>query len=88
MFVYVWVGLGFFFSLLTSSYDAINMFFHGYTATFAASMLQKVLAAVAVIGLLFVRGGENLRESGERSVVSAVCRAQTFIYLQIFERSM
>ena len=28
MFVYVWVGLGFFLSLLTSSYDAINMFFH------------------------------------------------------------
>ena len=27
MFVYVWVGLGFFLSLLTSSYDAINMFF-------------------------------------------------------------
>ena len=61
---------------------------HGYTATFAASMLQKVLATVAVIGLLFVRGGENLRESSERSVVSAVCQAQTFIYLQVFERSM
>ena len=30
MFVYVWVGLGFFLSLLTSSYDAINMFFHGW----------------------------------------------------------
>ena len=28
MFVYVWVGLGFFLSLLTSNYDAINMFFH------------------------------------------------------------
>ena len=28
MFVYVWVGLGFFLSLLTSSYDAMNMFFH------------------------------------------------------------
>ena len=27
MFVYVWVSLGFFLSLLTSSYDAINMFF-------------------------------------------------------------
>ena len=27
MFVYVWVGLGFFLSLLTSNYDAINMFF-------------------------------------------------------------
>ena len=31
MFVYVWVGLGFFLSLLTSSYDAINMFFHATT---------------------------------------------------------
>ena len=30
MFVYVWVGFGFFLSLLTSSYDAINMFFHVY----------------------------------------------------------
>ena len=29
MSVYVWVGLGFFLSLLTSSYDAMNMFFHG-----------------------------------------------------------
>ena len=28
MFVYVCVGLGFFLSLLTSNYDAINMFFH------------------------------------------------------------
>ena len=28
MFVYVWVGLGFFLTLLTSSYDAMNMFFH------------------------------------------------------------
>ena len=28
VYVYVWVGLGFFLSLLTSSYDAINMFFH------------------------------------------------------------
>ena len=28
MFVYVWMGLGFFLSLLTSSYDAMNMFFH------------------------------------------------------------
>ena len=27
MFVYVWVGLGFFLSLLTSSYDAMSMFF-------------------------------------------------------------
>ena len=30
MFVYVWVGLGFFLSLLTSSYDAMNMFFSPY----------------------------------------------------------
>ena len=28
MFVYVWVDLCFFLSLLTSSYDAIDIFFH------------------------------------------------------------
>ena len=33
MFVYVWVGLGFFLSFLTSSYDAINMFFHARSAS-------------------------------------------------------
>ena len=35
-------------------------------------MLQKVLAAVAVIGLIFVRGGKSLRGSSERSAFAAV----------------
>ena len=39
MFVYVWVGLGFFLSLLTSSYDAINMFFHAAFALFKENVL-------------------------------------------------
>ena len=34
MFVYVWVGLGFFLSLLTSSWDAMNMFFHANTLVY------------------------------------------------------
>ena len=46
MFVYVWVGLGFFLSLLTSSYDAINMFFH-VTVTTAVELLVLPSSAVA-----------------------------------------
>ena len=45
MFVYVWVGLGFFLSLLTSSYDAINMFFHIYNVTFCNHYTTKNLQA-------------------------------------------
>ena len=39
MFVYVWVGLG---SLLTSSYDAINMFFHAASQDIVLERTQPV----------------------------------------------
>ena len=42
--MFVWVGLGFFLSLLTSSYDAINMFFHAHNAS-KSLVSSKVVAS-------------------------------------------
>ena len=51
MFVYVWVGLGFFLSLLTSSYDAINMFFHGTLTSWSAPAVSQ--NTHTIIGALY-----------------------------------
>ena len=45
--VYVWVGLGFFLSLLTSSYDAIKMFFHVQAFQMGEKILLGYVASPA-----------------------------------------
>ena len=54
MFVYVWVGLGFFLSLLTSSYNAINMFFHvrGSLTTYYYPLLGRCYVFSSTINQL------------------------------------